>query len=104
MGKFLWASGFVPEFKALVAPLEKLLSPASEGVWTQECTDCSNRLVKVIFSKITLHQADPYAPLTVYPSLGGEIGFVAVTQVQSLVEKPVAFLSRHMTKGELKWG
>jgi hypothetical protein len=34
MGKFLWASGFVPEFKELIKPLEQLLSPANDGTWT----------------------------------------------------------------------
>ena len=34
LGKFLWCAGFVPEFKKLMEPLEKLLSPANEGRWT----------------------------------------------------------------------
>ncbi len=79
LGKLLWCSGFVPEFKQLVAPLEALLSPASDGLWTQECTQACNNLVQVIFSRITLHSADPYKPLVCYPSVQGEVGFVALT-------------------------
>jgi hypothetical protein len=69
LGKLLWCSGFVPEFKKLIAPMEKLLSPASDGRWTQECTEACNQLVKVIFGRITLHQADVSLPLIVYPSV-----------------------------------
>ena len=71
----------MPEFKKLVAPLEGLLSPASDGRWTQECTDACNALVRVIFGRIALHSADPRAPLIVYPSVQGAVGFVAVVQL-----------------------
>ena len=100
----MWAAGFVPEFKQLVAPIEKLLRPGSDGTWTQECTGSANKLVKVIFSKITLFQGDPCQPLHVYPSLGQGVGFVAVTQMQQGEERPVACLSRQLSKSEMKWG
>ena len=38
LGKLLWCSGFVPEYKKLIAPVEALLSPKSDGKWTEECT------------------------------------------------------------------
>lgn len=104
LGKLLWCSGFVPEFKQLISPLEALLSPANEGRWTAECTEACNKLVQVIFGRITLHSADPHQPLNVYPSVGEHVGFVALTQHVGGAEKPVAFLSRYMTKTELKWG
>ena len=65
----MWCAGFVPEYKQLVAPVEKLLSPAGEGRWTQECTDACNRLVAVIFRHITLHSTDPSLPLRCYPQV-----------------------------------
>jgi ubiquinone biosynthesis protein Coq4 len=34
----------------------------------------------------------------------GEVGFLAITQEQMDVERPVAFLSRYLSKTELKWG
>lgn len=33
LGKLLWASPFIPEFKRMVAPLERLLSSGSSGEW-----------------------------------------------------------------------
>lgn len=81
LGKLLWCSPFVPEFKALVAPIEELLSPKNEGTWSETCTTAVNKLVHVIFGRITLHSADPYQPLRIYPSSGDTIGFVAATQL-----------------------
>ena len=60
--------------------------------------------MQVIFGRITLHSADPYAPLNVYPSVGEQVGFVALTQQVEGEEKPVAFMSRYLTKTEQKWG
>jgi hypothetical protein len=104
LGKLLWCSGFVPEFKQLMAPLEKLLAPSNDGKWTAECTEACNRLVQVIFGRITLHSADPTQPLMAYPSVQDNIGFLAITQLIAATEKPVAFLSRYMTKTEQSWG
>ncbi len=87
-----------------MAPLEALLSPASDGRWTEECTQACNDLVKVIFGRITLHSADPYAPLTCYPSVQEDVGFIALTQEVQGEERPVAFLSRYLSKTESKWG
>jgi hypothetical protein len=42
LGKLLWCSGFVPEFKRLIAPMEALLSPSNDGRWTPECTEACN--------------------------------------------------------------
>lgn len=38
LGKLLWASTFIPNYKFIVQPLEKLLSRKKGSVWTQECT------------------------------------------------------------------
>lgn len=104
LGKLLWCSGFVPEFKELIRPIEALLSPQSEGVWTAECTAACNKLVQVIFGRITLTSADPHKMIYAYPSLGEHVGFLALTQSVRGVERPVAFLSRYLTKTEQKWG
>lgn len=48
LGKLLWASPFIPEFKRLVAPLEELLSSSSAGEWTPECTDAVNSMSRIM--------------------------------------------------------
>ena len=49
LGKLLWASPFIPEYKGLVTPLEELLSGSSPGVWTAECTDAVNKLTELMY-------------------------------------------------------
>ena len=49
LGKLLWASPFIPEYKRLVAPLEDLLSGNSPGIWTLECTDAVNKLTRLMY-------------------------------------------------------
>jgi hypothetical protein len=80
LGKLLWCCPFVPEFKELITPLEKILSPSHDGVWSEECTTSVNKLLKIIFGRITLHSAHPYRPLTIYPSTCETVGFLAATQ------------------------
>lgn len=54
LGKLLWASPFVPRYKELVAPIERLLSPKGSGEWTAECTSALNELLRVIGDRISL--------------------------------------------------
>lgn len=49
LGKLLWASLFIPEYKRLVALLEKLLSAGSSGEWTAECTDAVNAMTQIMY-------------------------------------------------------
>lgn len=49
LGKLLWASPFIPEYKKLVAPLEELLSAGSTGEWTAECTAAVNAMTQVMY-------------------------------------------------------
>jgi hypothetical protein len=79
LGKFLWAAPFIPHFKQLVEPIEKLLSPKNEGIWTPECTQAVNRLVQVMFAQVQLHQADPYGVISMHPTTAGHLGFVTLT-------------------------
>lgn len=81
LGKLLWCCPFVPEFKQLISPLEKILNPQHDGTWGEECTEAVNQLLKIIFGKITLHSAHPYRPVTVYPSAYDGVGFLAATQM-----------------------
>jgi hypothetical protein len=48
LGRLLWAAPFIPDFKDKVKPLEALLSPKGEGVWTQECTEALNEMLRAV--------------------------------------------------------
>ncbi len=63
LGRLLWAAPFIPDFKSKVKPLELLLSPKREGVWTQECTDALNMMLRTMEQRLTLAIANPYTPL-----------------------------------------
>lgn len=75
----LWASPFVPDFKRLVGPIEKLLSPKGPGVWTEDCTCALNDILRRIEARLTIATADPYAPMSVYVAAGGESGLAMIT-------------------------
>lgn len=44
LGKLLWASTFIPDYKFIVQPIERLLNRKKGSVWTQECTEALNQL------------------------------------------------------------
>ena len=79
LGRLLWASPFIPDFKAKVRPIEALLSPSSEGVWTERCTEALNGLLRDIERRLTLAIAEPETPLDVFVSLGPEAGMAVLT-------------------------
>ena len=54
LGRMLWASPFVPGFKRMVAPLEKLLGERGSAVWTTECTDAVNKIARAVFRRMEL--------------------------------------------------
>jgi hypothetical protein len=80
LGRLLWASPFVPNFKSLVKPIEKLLSPKSEGLWTEECTAALNAILRLVEKRLTLTLANPREPMQVYVALGDTSGMVVITQ------------------------
>lgn len=97
----MWAAPFIPDFKDKVRPLETLLSPKGEGVWTQECTDALNQMLRTVERRLTLAIADPYAPMHVYVSTSPTTGMVMITQVLDLGEtRVVALVSRSLTAYE----
>lgn len=101
LGRLLWAAPFIPNFKEHVRPLEALLSPKGEGVWTQECTEALNRMLRTIERRLTLAIADPYAPMQLYVSVGPATGMVIITQQQPDGEaRVVALVSRALTAYE----
>jgi hypothetical protein len=102
LGRLLWASPFVPNFKTLVEPIEKLLSPKGPGVWTEECTLALNKILRCIEQRLTLATADPYAPMDVYVSVGDESGLAMLTQLAGNEVRVIALVSRSLTSFEQK--
>ena len=96
------ASLFVPKFKEMVKPIEKLLTPKGPGVWTEVCTDALNSILRCIKQRLTLATADPYAPMEVYVSVGEETGLAIITQKHNSDTRVIAMVSRLLTNFELK--
>ena len=76
----MWAAPFIPDFKRKVRLLEALMSPKSGGVWTQECTQALNEVLRVIKQRLTLAIADPLAPIQMYVATGPETGMAVMSQ------------------------
>ena len=79
LGRLLWASPFIVNYKVLVAPMEKLLSRTVEPVWTQECTDALNQMVKQIHHRMSLILADMSCPFKMYVDVGEEVFSIVLT-------------------------
>ena len=56
LGKLLYCSAHIPNYKQLVTPLEQLLSPCTEAIWTMECTQSPNMLLKWVFKHVHMQQ------------------------------------------------
>jgi hypothetical protein len=80
LGKLLWASPFIPEFKKLVMPLESLLSSGNAGEWSPECTQAVNDLTKAMYDQVKLVQGDPNGEFYMYVSVERNVGLIATTQ------------------------
>ena len=96
----MYTSPHVPHFKECVKPIEVLLVKIGEVKWTEACTAALNDLLLCIYALIRLVPADPHGKLVLYPSVHDGTEFVACLQNGA----PVAFVSCHMSKTELKYG
>ena len=79
LGRLLWASPFVPNYKEEVKPLEELLSPKSGGVWSATCTAALNQVLRLIEARATLAIAKPHDPTQVYVYLSEKTGMAMLT-------------------------
>ena len=75
----LWVSPFIPNFKERIQPIEQLLSPKGPGIWTEECTNALNEILRCIELRLTLAVANPYSPMELYISVGQETGLAIIT-------------------------
>jgi hypothetical protein len=79
LGRLLWASPFIPNFKERIKPIEALLSPKSPGVWTKSCTEALNELLRIIECRFTLAIANPHEPLAVDVAVSPDTGLAMIT-------------------------
>jgi hypothetical protein len=103
VGRLLWASPFIPNFKERIQPIEQLLSPKGHGTWTEECTNALNDILRCIEQRLSLAVADPYEPMELYISIGPETGLVVISQKDSHQDtRVIAMISRSLTSFEKK--
>ena len=59
VGKLVWASGFIPNLKEEIRPIEALLSRKdTAAMWNANCTAALNRLVVLSFCRMQLGLID----------------------------------------------
>ena len=100
VGKLIYASPHLSHYKERMKPIEALLSQRGNVRWTEECTAALNDLLQCIYAHIRLVPAGPYGSLVMYPSEHDGMRFIACLQNGA----PVAFVSHHLSKMELKFG
>ena len=54
LGKLLYVSPFIPKYKMIVAPIEKLLLARGPTAWTEKCTEAVNQLLQWVFARVEL--------------------------------------------------
>ena len=101
LGRMLWASPFVPNYKAIAKPIEALLACKGEARWTQQCTDALNEVARVVFQRFSLAIPDSKLACDLHVSLGESTGAVIIVQGEE-VQRAVALLGRRLTKTEVK--
>ena len=52
--KSLYTSPFIPKYKVIVAPIEKLLLARGPTTWTEKCTEAVNQLLQWVFARVEL--------------------------------------------------
>ena len=82
VGQLLYASPHLANFKAHIRPIEALLSGKGRVLWTEQCTQALNSLLRGVYARVRLVPADPAGALVMYPSVQGGVGFVACCQDQ----------------------
>ena len=79
LGKLLWASPFLPNYKRLIAPIEALLGAKGEVRWTQECTTSLNAIIAMIFLRLRVSTPDDKLPYRLYPDFDSKFSLAALT-------------------------
>lgn len=79
LGKLNFASLFVPNYTKIVAPIVRLLSRASDGIWKAEHTSALNQIVEIVLKRIQLGYYDITKPA--YLHVDVDEGHLAVTLV-----------------------
>ena len=101
VGKLVWASGFIPNFKEEIRPIEALLSHKdTAAMWNTNCTAALNRLVALIFHRIWLGLIDYAQPVDLYAGYTSHTVRAVLTQQDAGVPRPIAIIGRHLRSKE----
>ena len=102
VGKLVWASSFIPGFKALVQPIEGLLSRKPGQLWDQRCTDALNELARLVFQRLQLGLADWSQPFQLHVEESRGVVQAVLTQQREGTTRPVSIICRRCTPAEGK--
>ena len=62
----------MPNYRKIVAPLLKLLSKNTDGVWTTEHTGALNQIAEHVYGRIRLGLCDMQLPIELYVDVDDE--------------------------------
>ena len=79
LGKLLWSSPFLPNYKRLIAPIEALLGAKGEVRWTHECTTLLNAIITMIFLHLCVSTPDDKLPYRLYPDFDSKFSMAVLT-------------------------
>ena len=79
LGKFLWASPILPNYKRLIAPIEAFLGAKGEVRWTRECTALLNTIITMIFLHLCVSTPVVKLPYRLYPDFDSKFSMAALT-------------------------
>ena len=65
-GQLNYFRRFVPGYAQLFKPIKALMSPASEGVWTEECHKSLLAICRILKKRLQLRIAIPSLPYLLY--------------------------------------
>jgi hypothetical protein len=104
VGKLVWASSFIPNFKHLVGPIEQLLGRKKGQLWDARCTEALNELARLVFQRLQLGLADWELPFKLLVEDSQGVAQAMLVQERNGVERPVSIACRKCTPAELRMG
>ena len=99
MGKLNYCSRFCPRYNSTVTPLRQLLSKHGNNLWTRECTEALNKLIRVACDRMKLHLADWDLPFCLTIDINEEqtAGAVLLSQGEGKNGKIIMMVGRELT-------
>ena len=104
LGLVNYYNHFLPNFSAVVQPLNNLLQRDHKWEWTTACEEAFGRAKELVASDQVLTHYDPDLPIRIASDASPYgIGTVVSHVMKNGTERPIAFGSRSLTKTEQKY-